>query len=86
MATGLQKLGEHAEAEEKLREVLGLLEARHGDASARLLAPCAELAKVLAAQGRHAESHAFLARAQALPDLKPQQLESLGKLAKDLAA
>jgi hypothetical protein len=49
-----------------------------------VLAPCAELARVLSRLGREEESGALLARARALPDLKPVQLHQIEALAAEL--
>ena len=80
MAKGLSSQGLHELAEGKLREVLSILEARWGERSSKLLAPCAELAKCLAQQGRKEEGEAFVVRAEGLADLKPKQLEGLQKM------
>ena len=50
----------------------------------QVLAPCAELARVLSRLGREEESGALLARARALPDLKPVQLHQIEALAAEL--
>ncbi len=77
-------LGELPLAEERLRASLGLAEERWGAASPRLLAPCTELARVLHALGRREESAALLARAAALPGLRPVQTQTLEAVVKDL--
>ena len=84
MAKVSMAIGDAAEAEKQLREVLAMVEARHGEASARVLAPCAELARVLSQQGRLEEGRHFLMRAQALPNLRPAQKDQLELLAKQL--
>ena len=50
MARALSASGDRAAAETKLRDSLALVEERHGVDSPRLLAPCAELARVLTLQ------------------------------------
>ena len=79
-------LGDAAEAEARLREALAIVEEHHGPTSARVLAPCAELARALSRQeGRAEEAARYLARARALPDLKPSQRAQLDALAKEAA-
>ena len=77
-------LGDTKEAERKLRDALALVEERHGRLSPRVLAPCAELARVLALQGRAEESSQFLSRAMALQDLRPSQKQQLAMLSAEL--
>lgn len=84
MSKGHVQLKEYEAAEARLREVLALLETRWGTADGRLLAPCAELAKVLCKQGRTHEGASFLQRAGALSDLKPAQQAALTRLRKEL--
>lgn len=84
MAKGHAALDEVDEAEARLREVLSMVEARWGDTSVRVLAPCAELVRITALQGRLGESRALLARARALPELKPQQVTKLADLEREL--
>jgi len=50
MARALSASGDRVAAETKLRDSLALVEERHGVDSRRLLAPCAELARVLTLQ------------------------------------
>ena len=78
-------VGGLGDAERRLRDALSLLEERWGTASPKLLAPCAELARVLTQAGRLEEGRAFLDRAKGLPDLKPSQKEHLVKLQADLS-
>ena len=85
----LSDKGEHAalhdrRAEQRLRAALALLEERWGDSSSKLLAPCAELARVLSHAGRPEAARAFLERAKSLTQLKPSQLEHLTKLQDEL--
>lgn len=84
MAKGLIRNGDYEEAESQLLVTLSLLETRWGASSAKLLAPCAELARLLTHQGRGEEGQQFLQRAQALSDLKPVQREQIAKLAAEL--
>lgn len=84
MARADVALDDYATAETRLLQVLTILEERWGATSARLLAPYAELARVVSQQGRAAEGSEWLAKARALPELKPKQRESLGKLAEEL--
>lgn len=86
MARAHTALREHGAAEAALRETLRLLEERWGATSPKLLAPCVELARSLAAQGRGAEGAAFIARARGLPELRPTQREQLSKLERELDA
>jgi len=85
MAKADGALGEWSAAEGRLRVVLALLEARHGDDSSKLLAPCAELARACAQQDKHEEGADFLRRAAGLRELRPKQREELGKLQRELA-
>lgn len=84
MAKAAGSLGDVAEAEARLRESLALVEERHGPTSPRVLAPCAELARVLVQQGRPAEGLEYMSRARALPELKESQKKMLALLAKEL--
>ena len=76
--------GDVETAEENLRGALGLLEERWGALSARLLAPCAELARLLKAQGRVGEARGFLDRARSLEHLRPSQRKQLDELVAEL--
>lgn len=85
-AKAQQALGELGEAERHLREALSIAEGRWGKSSPRLLAPCAELARVVAKRGAAAEAAALLARARALPGIRPAALSRLDELDREVAA
>ena len=53
MARATSAMGDTAAAEAQLRDALALVEERHGPLSPRVLAPCAELARVLTLQLEH---------------------------------
>ena len=84
MAKGHVALAEHGAAEGRLREALALVEGQWGASSPRVLAPCVELARVTALQGRSEEARVFMERARGLPNLKAQQVEKLGELQREL--
>lgn len=84
MAKVSASVGRLDDAEERLRTALGLLEERWGSASARLLAPCVELARVLQAQGQPHEGRRFFERARGLEQLKPSQKAQLDQLGTEL--
>lgn len=86
MARAASTLGDAVQAEARLREALALVEERHGPDSPRVLAPCAELARVLTQQGRRQEGAEYLARARGLPELRESQKKMLDDLAKTLGA
>jgi len=84
MAKASSAISEVGGAETLLREALRLVEEMYGPSSSKLLAPCAELARVLSAQGRREEGAEYLARAMELPELRQSQKIELEKLAKEL--
>ena len=84
MAKVSASVGRLEDAEEQLRTALGLLEERWGAASARLLAPCVELARVLKARGQPDEGRRFFERARGLEQLKPVQQKQLDQLGAEL--
>ena len=84
MAKVSASAGRLGDAEERLRLSLSLLEERWGAASARLLAPCVELARVLKAQGHVDEGRRLFERARLLEQLKPAQLKQLDQLGQEL--
>ena len=84
MAKASISLGAFDDAEERLRTTLSILEERHGQTSPKLLAPCVELARVLAKQGRAGEGQEFFSRAAGLEKLKPAQTKQLKQAAAEL--
>ena len=80
LAKTLAAQGDLGGAEGKLRDSLALLEARWGETSSKLLAPCAELALVLHQRGEPEESRRFIERALSLNQLQPAQKERVEKL------
>ena len=77
------KLGETARAEAQLREALSLTEERWGAASPRLVAPCAELARLLLAAGRRDEAREMGERAARVAT-HPAQKAGLAGLLKEI--
>ena len=84
VAKGHVALGDLDAAEGQLRVALELLERRWGESSPKLLAPCVELARVLAVQRRMEEAQRLLRRARDLPELRAKQREELAKLEGEL--
>ena len=80
-----QRLGHSERAEAHLKEALALSEERWGADSPRLVAPCAELARLALAQRRFDEAATWCERARAVAQ-HPQQIARLGTLADQIAA